>query len=77
MGISNVSFIENNMWVDSLMLLVKVHDAGTEEGDVFGYNNPSTIPQQPVMLLTPAKGSVLANGNISIPAIATIRFKKI
>jgi len=77
MGISNVNFIENNMWVDSLVLQVRVYDAGTEEGDVFGYNNPSTVPQQLVMILTPAKGSVLANGNSSIPAIATVRFKKI
>ena len=77
MGISNVSLLQNNKWLDSLTLHIKVYDAGTEEGDVFGYNNPSTIPQQPVSLLTPANGSVMANGNTSIVPIATIRFIKI
>ncbi len=76
MGISNVSLLQNNKWVDSLTLNIKVYDAGTEQGDVFGYNNPSTVPQQTVTILTPANASVLANGNTAIIPIATVRFTK-
>ena len=74
MGISNVSLLENNKWVKELTLNVRLYDAGTEEGNVFGYSNPATIPQQPIMLLTPA--SVLANNNTSVAPIATVRFVK-
>lgn len=76
MGISNVSLLENNQWVKDLTLNIYTYDAGTEEGDVFGYNNPSTVPQQNIMLLTPAKASVLANNKPSLSPIATIRFVK-
>lgn len=75
-GISNLSLLENNKWVKELTANIRVHDAGTEQGDVFGYNNPATIPQQPVLLLTPAIGSVLANGNSSMAPMATVRFVK-
>ena len=74
MGISSVRLFENNKWLDELDLNIRVYDAGTEDGDVFGYNNPSTFPQQPVAQLTPAIATVLANKNTSIAPIATIRF---
>jgi len=75
MGISSVNLLgNNNKWLDSLTLNIRVYDAGTENGNAFDYNNPSTVPQQPVTLLTPA--SVLANGNTSLAPIATIYFKK-
>jgi hypothetical protein len=54
-----------------------VYDAGTEDGDVFGYNNPGTIPQQPINLLDAAKGTVLANGSNSLKPIATVRFTRL
>ena len=76
MGLSNVNLFENNKWLDTLSLNIRVYDAGTEEGDVFGYNNPSTVPQQTIMLLTPSTATVLANNNASIAPIATIRFVK-
>ena len=76
MGISNYNLIQNNKWVEDITLDVLVYDAGTEEGDVFGYSNPATIPQQNIVLLTPAYASVLANGNAALGAIATIRFIK-
>jgi hypothetical protein len=75
MGINNVSLFQNNKWVTDLTLNIKLYDAGTEEGNVFGYNNPVTNPQQTIMLLTPA--SVLANNNTSIATIATVRFLRL
>jgi hypothetical protein len=77
LGISNISLIKDNRWVDSLMIQVKVYDAGTEDGDVFSYNNLSSSPQQPIKILTAANGSALANGNTSIASIATVRFIKL
>jgi hypothetical protein len=77
MGVSNVNLFQDNKWVDSLVINVKVFDAGTEEGDVFGYNNPSSVPQQLIKLLTPVNASVLANGNNAIAPIAIVRFKKL
>lgn len=74
MGVSNISLFVNNKWLDELNLYVRVYDAGTEDGDIFGYNNPSTSPQQPAMLLTATNASVLANTNATIAPIATIRF---
>lgn len=76
MGVSNISLFVNNKWLDELNLNVRVYDAGTEDGDIFGYNNPSTIPQQPVALLTHDIATVLANKNTSIAPIATIHFIK-
>lgn len=77
LGISNVSLMQNNIWLDSLILPIKVYDAGTEEGNVFNLNNPATVPAQPVKILTPVNGSVLANGNSTIAPIATVRFIKL
>lgn len=76
LGISNISLVKDNRWLDSLILPVRVYDAGTEQGNVFSLNNPATIPQEVVNILTPANGSVLANGNSSLAAIATVRFIK-
>lgn len=44
MGISNVSLLENNKWIKELTVNMRLYEAGTEQGDVFGYNNPATIP---------------------------------
>ena len=74
MGISNVNLLSNNKWVDSLTVNIKVYDAGTEDGNAFEYNNPSTLPQQYVMPLTSA--SVLANGKTTVMPVATVRFVK-
>lgn len=75
-GVSNINLYKNENWVNDTIIPLFVHDAGTEEGDVFGYNNPSTSPQQSIKLLTTEKGSVLANGNAYLKPIATFRLKK-
>ena len=76
MGIHDYNLLNGNTWINDITINVVVYDAGTEDGDVFGYNNPATVPQQNVALLTPANASVLANGNASIASIGTIRFIK-
>ena len=73
-GINNFSLIQNNKWVEDLTVDIMVYDAGTEEGDVFAYDNPATIPAQPVHLLTAMNATVLANSNPVIGKIATLRF---
>ncbi|MEP6597095.1 MAG: spondin domain-containing protein [Ginsengibacter sp.] len=76
MGLHDFNLLDNKTWINDTTVSVMVYDAGTEEGDVFDYNNPETIPQQNISLLTPANASVLANGNTSIASIGTIRFIK-
>ncbi len=75
-GIDNYNLIQNGKWVTDITVPVFGYDAGTEDGDVFGYNNPATTPQQPISLMTPANASVIANGNVSIAPFATVRFVK-
>lgn len=76
-GVSNLNLYPGNKWITDTLLNVYVYDAGTEDGDVFGYNNPPTFPQQLIQILTPAKAMVLANGNAALGPIATIRFTKL
>lgn len=76
MGVHDVTLFDGKMWVNDITLNIMLYDAGTEDGDVFGYNNPDTNPRQNISLLTPANASVLANGNSSIASIGTIRFVK-
>ena len=74
MGIHDFSLLNNKEWIADVTLNLMVYDAGTEEGNVFGYDNSETNPRQNISLLTPV--SVLANGNASIAPIGTIRFIK-
>lgn len=75
-GVSNLALYRNKSWVTDTTVQLIVYDAGTEDGDVFGYANPATVPQQPIQLLTPARAMVLANGNASLAAIAQVRITK-
>ncbi len=76
MGIHDVDLHRNNNWISDTTINMFVYDAGTEDGDVFGYANPATVPQQNIQLLTPSMATVLANGNATLAPIATIRFTK-
>ena len=76
MGLHDFSLFNDKRWINDTTVNLLVYDAGTEEGDVFGYNNPETIPQRNIEILTPANGSVLANGNTIIASIGTVRFIK-
>lgn len=76
MGIHDVNLLIKGKWADSLTLDINVYDAGTEEGDVFAYNNLATMPQDIIHILTPLNATVLANGNSSIAPFATIKFIK-
>lgn len=75
-GINQYSLIRDNAWINEAVVPLYLYDAGTEDGDMFGYNNPATMPQQRVRLLLPAEASVLANGNPVFAPIGTIRFTK-
>jgi hypothetical protein len=76
-GIDSYNLIQNNKWVSDITIPVYGYDAGTEDGDVFGYANPATVPQQPISLMTPANASVIANGNAAIAPFASVRFVKL
>lgn len=76
-GLNKYSVLQNNQRVNDITVPLYVYDAGTEDGDIFGYNNPAGKPQQPVQLLTPSGASVLANGNESFAPIGGIRFIKL
>ncbi len=75
-GIDSYNLIQRNKWVIDTTLNVPGYDAGTEDGDVFGYNNPVTSPQQNISLLTPANASVIANGNTDMAPFISVRFIK-
>lgn len=75
-GISAFNLYQHNKWVADTVISLYPFDAGTEDGDVFGYNNPETVPQQKIHLLQPAQATVLANGNAVFAPIASVRFIK-
>jgi Spondin_N len=76
-GLSGFNLYNNNKWVADTTFQLFVYDAGTEDGDVFGYSNPVTNPQQPIQLLNAPNATVLANGNPVLKAIATVKFTKL
>ncbi|MEO5889889.1 MAG: spondin domain-containing protein, partial [Ferruginibacter sp.] len=76
MGLHNVDLFQYNGWIKDTTVSLVLYDAGTEEGDVFGYDNPETTPRQNISLLTPAGATVLANGNATIYAIGTARLTR-
>lgn len=73
-GLESFNLIKDGEWLTDVTVNAPGYDAGTEEGDVFGYGNPATVPQQNVSYLTPANASVIANGNPVIAPFATVRF---
>lgn len=75
-GISGINLRSNNRWVEDTAINLYAYDAGTEEGDVFGYNNPATTPRQDIHLLQSSQATVLANGNPALAPIAVVRLQK-
>ena len=73
-GISSLKLYQNG-WIKDTTIMLYTWDAGTEEGDAFGYNNPATVPVQAIHKLAAANATVLANGNTSLGPIATVRFQ--
>lgn len=74
LGVHQFDLRKGNGWISDSTLAVYAYDAGTEERDIFDQNNPATVPQQPITLLTPANASALANGHTTIAPVATMRF---
>ena len=66
----------NNNWTADTTVNLYAYDAGTEDGDMFGYNNPATVPQQNIHILQALQATILANGNANLAPIATARFTK-
>ena len=76
-GINRYDLLQGNQWVNTITIPIYLYDAGTEDGDVFGYDNPASMPQQTVRILTAAGASVLANGNATLASIGTLKFVKL
>ena len=76
-GVHDLNLYNNKVWQTDTLINLYVYDAGTKEGDAFSMTGAATIPQQTIILQTPAKATVLANGNSSLPPIATVRFTKL
>lgn len=76
-GMDSYNLIQNGKWVNDITADIWGYDAGTEEGNVFGYNNASPIPQQAIAYLNPVGASVIANGNAVLAPFATVRFIKL
>ncbi|MBL7729862.1 MAG: spondin domain-containing protein [Chitinophagaceae bacterium] len=75
-GVNGVNLHRNGQWLADTTIDLYTLDAGTEEGNVFGYNNPSTVPQQNIQVLQAAQATILANGNPTLAPIASVRFRK-
>lgn len=75
-GVSGINLYNKNKWVTDTTVSLYAYDAGTEDGDMFGYNNPATIPQQNIHVLLASQATVLANGNPVLVPIGTARFTK-
>jgi hypothetical protein len=73
-GVSGLALYRNKSWITDTTIQLYSFDAGTEEGNVFGYNNPETVPQQPIHLLNRTNASVLFKGLV-LP-IAEMRIVK-
>ncbi len=75
-GLDSYNLIQKDAWVKDVSVQVAGYDAGTENGDVFGYDNPETVPQQKVTYLSPANASVIANNNAVIAPFVSVRLIK-
>lgn len=75
-GISGLNLYTGNQWITDTTINLYTYDAGTEDGDVLGYNNPATMPQRTIHLLEASRGMALANGNPVLAPIATARFTR-
>ena len=75
-GVSGINLYNKNNWVADTTVNLFAYDAGTEDGDIFGYNNPATIPQQNIHILQASQATVLANGNPVLVPIGRARFTK-
>ena len=75
-GVNGVQLYHNRQWVNDTTINLYAFDAGTENGDAFGYNNPATVPQEDIHILQAAQATVLANGNSVLTPIATARIVK-
>ena len=75
-GVQNFNLIQNGKWINDVYVNAFGYDAGTEDRDVFGYNNAATLPQQNISYLTPLNASVIANGNSMIAPFIRVRFLK-
>ncbi|WP_420573841.1 spondin domain-containing protein [Kordia sp.] len=50
--VNSLSLLDNNgNWIPSITMDLFPYDAGTEEGDTYSFNNPETIPQEPISSL--------------------------
>jgi len=69
-GLDSVSLVENDTFVDELIVPISLYDAGTESGSTFSIKNDPTDPKDPIKLLDD-----IPTG--SLPAFGKIIFKKI
>ena len=76
LGLNSIDLVTNNNWIKDTTVNLMLCDAGTEDGDIFGYDNPATDPQQNIVALTPANAMSLANGNAAINVLGTVQFVK-
>lgn len=73
-GLNGFNLFSNDQWVSDTTINLYVYDGGTEDGTGLSYNNPPSIPQQNIHVLSVAEGAGLANGNPSLGVVATVRF---
>lgn len=75
-GLSGLDLYSNNTWIADTTVNLYAYDAGTEDGDMLGYNNPPSSPQQNIQILLASQATALANGNPVLAPIATARMTR-
>ena len=56
-GINGFDLVQNGDWVESVVIPLHLYDAGTDSGVNYASANSSTVPPNPIALVTTASGS--------------------
>ena len=71
-GVQNLNLFENNAWVETKTIDLRLYDAGTDDGETYTAPNADTNPKEPISRLTsPNNETSFMNGE---PFIGTFTF---
>ena len=72
-AIVNQNLLENDGFIDSVLVAATLFDAGTDSGETFTSGNIATEPKQPISIITE---SPLGDGTSINPIFATVKIVK-
>ena len=79
--VNSLSFIDmNGDWIPSIVMDLYPYDAGTEDGTTYAFNNPETVPQQPITSLqnvAPFSNAKVGTLTVSLVSLGTEAFSAV